>query len=449
MNIETRLRAELTAWADELGPDAGPDITAASLTDLHHRRLRHRAALLAAAVVLVLVAVTVPFVLGRLDDRSAPAAPVSLFDLATRGPLAGDEAFLADAVRLPWEQLDPPVATRHVVWAGDVPGGQRWVLVAGEDTANPALALFTGPAGAPADRLSLANAPHAQAADEPFAVQDAGTGTLLVVAAPGDRIEVSERAVFEADGTESRSWQDAAGADGVALMKVRPLLANGPTPVAYEVFRNRLGIDGERGPDVLGQPAAGQLALATLHGPLAAEDDAQQAAAQLVAQLGIDQGEPDAVIAWQGQVPGPDDGGAPATVTLATVTAPSGAVLADAWWSWTLDGDLVSGIYGGTCVVRAVLPAGWPAAERTYAFSCTVFDADTGTGATTFVIAAPPEAVRARLYGAGGDVVAEVDLTDGVAVLPADATVGQRPAVAVEAFTADGTTLLRTPVLGS
>jgi hypothetical protein len=444
MSIETRLRAELRAWADELGPDAGPDVTAASLTDLHHRRLRHRAALLAVAAVVVLVAVTVPFVLGRLDDRSAPAAP-ALFDLPTRGPLAGDEDFLAAAVRLPWEQTDPPVGTRHVVWAGDVPGGQRWALVAGEHTA---LALFTGPAGAPADRLTLANAPHEQASDEPFAVQDAATGTLLVVAAPGDTIEVSERPVFAADGTESRSWQDSAGRDGVALVGLRPLLANGPTPVGYEVFRDRLEVHAGRVPDVVGQAAARDLALATVHGPLLAPDDAQQAAGQLVAQLGVDRGDPDALIPWQGQVPGPGDGGAPATVTVAAVTTPSGAVLADASWARPLDDQLVSGVYGGTCVVRAVLPDGLPAAERTYAFSCTVFGSDEGQQPTTaFVIAAPPQAVHARLYGAGGDVVAEVDLGDGVAVLPADETIGQRPAVAVEAFTADGTTLLRTPVL--
>jgi hypothetical protein len=465
MSIETRLRAELRAWADELDPDAGPEVTAASLTDLHHRRLRHRAALLATAVVAVLVAVTVPFVLGHRDDRSAPSAP-SLYDLPTRGPLAHDEAFLGAAVQLPWEQIDPPVETRHVVWAGDVPGGERWVLVAGENTAVPAdtdpehqtdlgalsstaLALFTGPAGASADRLSPANVPHGQTADEPFAVQDAATGTLLVVAAPGDAIEVSDRPVFEADGTESRSWQDSAGRDGVALVELPPLLANGPTPVAYQVFRDRLEVGAGIGPEVFGAAQASDLVLATVHGPLLAADDAQQAAGQLVAQLGVDRGEPDALVPWQGHVPGPaGDGGAPATVTVAAVTAPSGAVLVDVWWSRALEDPLVNGAYGGVCVVRAVLPDGWPAAERTYAFSCDVFGSSDGVQtATSFVIAAPPEAVHARLYGAGGDVVAEVDLTDGVAVLPETETLGQRPAVAVEAFAADGTTLPRSPVL--
>jgi hypothetical protein len=464
MSIETRLRAELRAWADELDPDAGPDVTAASLTDLHHRRLRHRAALLAVAVAVVLVAVTVPFLLGRFDHRSAPAAP-NLFDLPTRGPLAGDEEFLAAAVQLSWEQIDPPVRTRHVVWAGDVPGGERWVLVAGENAVpadtNPdnqtdrgalsstALALFTGPAGSPADVLSLGNVPHGQAVDQPFAVQSAATGTLLVVAAPGDGIEVSERPVIEADGSESRSWQDSAGADGIALVELPPMLAAGPTPVAYEVFRDRLEIDGGHGPELFGWGEPAALSLATVHGPLASPDDAQQAAGQLVAQLGVDRGDPDALIAWQGQVPGPEgDGGAPATITVAAVSAPSGAVLVDAGWTRALQDPLADGAYGGSCVVRDVLPDGWPAAERTYAFSCDVFGSSDGVQtATSFVIAAPPQAVHARLYGAAGDVVAEVDLTDGVAVLPENETVGRRPAVAVEAFTADGTSLLRTPVL--
>ncbi|NYJ06732.1 hypothetical protein [Petropleomorpha daqingensis] len=453
MSIETRLRAELRSWADELDADAGPDVTAASLTDLHHRRLRHRAALLATAVVVVLVAVTVPSVLGRLDHRSAPAAP-SLYDLPTRGPLAHDGAFLAAAVHLPWEDVDPPVRTRHVVWAGDVPGGKRWVLVAGEDTeiGSVALALFSGLAGAPADRLSLASTPNGHPVDQPFAVQDAETGALLVVSAPGDTIEVSERPAYEADGTERRTWDEATGADGIALVQVDRLRVPGTTPVQYRVFRDRMEVPSTRGPDVVGGVEEADLALATVHGPLLDEGEAQRSAAWLLSPLGLDQGEPDATVVWQGHVPGPDDGGGPATATVVTATVPGGAVLVDAWWTRPRDGDLVNGSDGSTCGDWAgsavALPAGRPAAERTYAFSCTVVDSGSGAGATAFVIAAPPEAVHARLYGAGGDVVAEVDLTDGVAVLPGTETVGQRPAFAVEVFTADGTSLLRTPVLG-
>jgi hypothetical protein len=455
MSIEARLRAELVAWADELDPDAGPDVTAAALTDLHHRRLRHRAALLAAAVLVVVVAVSVPFVLGRLDDRSAPAAP-SLYDLPTRGSLAGDQAFLADAVGLSWKPgadwtgtggdlPDPPVDTRHVVFAHDVPGGKRWVLVAGKNTAIPAdddpghqtdlgaispvaLALFSGPAGAPADELTLAELPRGQTPDVPFAAQDPESGTLLVVAAPGDTIEVSPRPTFEADGTETRTWSDMAGRDGVAVVQVGPLRVAGPSPTEYRVFRDSLEVFGVRTPDVLGAggPAA-DLSLSTVHGPLLDEFDAQQAAAQLVAQLGLDLGEPDAVITWQGQVPGPGEGGPPATVTVATVTAPSGAVLVTAGWT---------------------RPTGDGGSYRTYAFDCTIADGQGRNPVSAFVIAAPPEAVHARLYGSGGEVVAEVDLVDGVAVLPADQTIGQRPADAVEAFTPDGMTQLRTPVLG-
>jgi hypothetical protein len=213
------------------------------------------------------------------------------------------------------------------------------------------------------------------------------------------------------------------------------------------VFRDRLEVGGVRGPDVVGPYPAADVALATVHGPLLAPDDARQAAAQLVAQLGVDQGEPDATIVWQGQVPGPEDGGAPATVTVAAVTVPSGAVLVDAEWSRPLDDQLASGIYGGTCVVRDVLPDGWPAAERTYAFTCTVFDSSSGSAVAPFVIAAPTEAVRARLYGAGGEVMGETDLVDGVAVLSAIVTDAPGPVASVEAFTADGTSLVRTPVL--
>jgi hypothetical protein len=476
MNIETRLRAELTAWADELGPDAGPDVTAASLTDLHHRRLRHRAALLAAAVAVVLVAVAVPYTLAHLD-RSSPAGPASLYDLPTRGSLAGDEAFLADAVRLSWKPgadwivstgdlPDPPVSTRHVVWAHDVPGGKRWVLVAGKNTAIPgdddaenqtdlgaispvALALFAGPAGAPADELTLAEIPRGQTPDVPFAAQDPESGTLLVVAAPGDAIEVSPRPTFQADGTATRAWDHSVGRDGVAVVQVGPLAVAGSSPAEYRVFRDSLEISGARGPDVLGAggPAV-DLSLAAVHGPLISESDAQWAAAQLVGQLGPDSGDPDAIIVWQGEVPGPDDGGGPATVTVATVTAPSGAVLVNALWSRPA-GD--GGSYSSTCGNwdQVVLPAHWPAEDRTYAFSCSVTVPGSASAVTSFVIAAPRTATSARLYWASDELVAEVSLVDGVAVLPADQTQGQRPAVSVEVINADPTKQLPpVPVLG-
>jgi hypothetical protein len=475
MSIETRLRAELRAWADELGPDAGPDVTAASLTDLHHRRLRHRAALLATAIVVVLVAVTVPFALGRFEHRSAPAAP-SLYDLPTRGSLAGDEEFLADAVRLSWDPgadwivtggdlPDPPVDTRHVVWAHDVPGGKRWVLVAGRNTAIPAdddpghqtdlgaispvaLALFSGPAGAPADELTLAEVPRRQTPDVPFAAQDPDSGTLFVVAAPGDDIEVSPRPTFAADGTETRTWGDAAGTDGVAVVQIGPLRVGGPDPTEYRVFRDSLEVLSVRSPDLLGGEApADELSLATVHGPLVSEDDAQQAAGQLVARLGLDQGDPDATIVWQGEIPGPDDGGGPATVTVATVTSPSGAVLVDALWTRPMpDGSA----YGGSCGdwLSVVLPAGWPAAERTYAFACTVNDSQGERTATSFVVAAPSRATFVHLLGPSGNRVAESDLAGGVLVVLPEWMESQLPVGSVEAFAADGTSLLRTPVLG-
>jgi hypothetical protein len=476
MSIEIRLRAELRAWADELDPDAGPEVTAASLTDLHHRRLRHRAALLAVAVVVVLVAVTVPFLLGRFDHRSAPAAP-NLYDLPTRGPLAHDEAFLAAAVRLPWiDESDPdlisrglpnpPVSTRHVVWAGDVPGGKRWVLVAGENTAVPAdtdpehqtdlgaisstaILLFSGPAGASADQLLPTVFPRGQSADVPYAVQDPDTGALLVVAAPGDTIEVSERPTFEADGTETRAWEDASGSDGVALVQGAPLRVAGPSPVRYRVFRDSLELFSLRSPDVLGANGpAPDLVLASVHGPLQSEQDAQQTAAELVGRLGLDQGDPDAIIVWQGQVPGPDDGDGPATVTVATVTAPSGAVLVNARWSRALESS--SGGYGGSCngLEQVVLPAHWPAEDRTYAFDCTVGDRQGQQAVTSFVIAAPPDSFHARLYDAAGNVMAQTDLVDGVAVLTGIVTDSPGPVAWVEAFTPDGNTQLRTPVLG-
>ena len=94
---------------------------------------------------------------------------LELSEIPTRGSLADDESWVEQARRLPWrspglaesledvELPDPPLDTRHVAFAGDVPGG-RVALVLGRDRTF-GHAWFVGPEGADPDELTLAALP--------------------------------------------------------------------------------------------------------------------------------------------------------------------------------------------------------------------------------------------------------------------------------------------------
>ena len=172
--------------------------------DLHRRLLW-----LGAAAATALVLVVAPF------DRSEPApeaeagtaAPTAAPVLDAghpRGSLADDAAFVEAVRRLPWtadEGAGPALGIRSVVFVGDVPGG-RWALVVGQVLGPPdapgspadgpagqsgLMAVWFGgrPGAAAADLLPL-TAPTRAPADIPLALLDQRTGTMVVVAAPGD-----------------------------------------------------------------------------------------------------------------------------------------------------------------------------------------------------------------------------------------------------------------------
>ena len=68
-------------------------------------------------------------------------------------------------------------------------------------------AWFGGPSRARPDQMSLQAPPAAMPADAPAALLDQRTGTLVVVAAPGDVVEVSERPGIAEDGSVYRGWR--------------------------------------------------------------------------------------------------------------------------------------------------------------------------------------------------------------------------------------------------
>jgi len=130
------------------------------------QRSRGPGGVLAAAVALVLV-----FVAVRLTSSSSPTPdhdradpspvqthPVEFFDMATRGTLAGDRAWVSGVASTAAVAGLP--ADRHVTLATDVPE-ERIAFVLGRDADQTVAAWLIGPSGAPPEQMTLATAPFA------------------------------------------------------------------------------------------------------------------------------------------------------------------------------------------------------------------------------------------------------------------------------------------------
>ena len=248
-HVQQDLRDRLTRLARHA---PRPADTAGRAVALSTRRSRRHAAgaAVAAAAVAGAVLVTVP---GRPPADPGPPAPSptvaqaagpSLYDLPTRGSLAGDAAFVAGVAAIEWASppnaalgvLSPPADTRRVLFAGDVPGGHRWALVMGRVGDRFRTAWFAGRAGAPPERLTLWLGTGDAAPDVPITLQDAGapTGPLVVVGLPGDRVEYSSGQDRDAAGRLVRSYAQLPVVDGVALGEVAtPLVDHAGVAIAY------------------------------------------------------------------------------------------------------------------------------------------------------------------------------------------------------------------------
>ncbi len=228
------VRDALRRLAARAGPPHGP-ATADAAVALARQQDRRRAGVAAGVLAAVVVGVAAP---GLVPDaapvpeptatgQAAPPA-VSPADLPTRGSLAGDEAFLAGVAALDWSPTPgrgsegPPRADRHVVFAGDLPGGRRWALVVASDGGQLLHTWFGGPAGAAPGELTLLTAPERTGRVTTFALLDT-TGApplLVVVTRPGDGARYSPGSVRLGDGTLGRAWTELSETDGVLVAEV-------------------------------------------------------------------------------------------------------------------------------------------------------------------------------------------------------------------------------------
>lgn len=423
IDVEEGLRRHLADRGDDLAP-APRDL--AERTRSRHRRYRRRQAGAAGAVLAAaLVFGGVPVLRGVLPetapsgDAAAPSssAPLpSLYDLPTRGSLAGDEEWLAAVAALPWTAVqladpdtDPPVDSHRVVYAADVVGA-RVALVMGEERAVLSAAWFTGPAGAEPAEMTQVLTSQRTFPDQPLTLLDAadptGPATLTVVSRPGDEAEYVQGLLVAADGEATEDVVDLALTEGTGTARVaRPGIYLGTSEVrierdgeqAYAVYpsaSDRLVGSASTTPVELADPRS-------LRSGLDA-DWLQSLAASAVSRYGSGTAGATPVLLAGGPVPGAGD----PHVAMVGLTFPSGAATA---WAVRYSGTGDAGT--GATTSAAPLPAGGPLLERVVGVR--VEDA--------LAVSAPVRAVTAEALAADGTVVATVAVVDGSAVagLPA------------------------------
>ncbi|MGY5883612.1 hypothetical protein [Modestobacter lacusdianchii] len=428
-----QLREELHRLAAATGRwrlDAGQ-----ATADVGHRRSRTRRRVLAAAAVAALgLAGTVATGVRDAPDTPAaapsagataspdvPPAPagartVPVLDGPTRGSLAGDAAFV-DAVRqVGWGALEAPAPDdRTVVLATDTPDG-RVALVVGTVEEDFRGVWLTGAPGAAADQLTP-RLPRQLGRTRPVTLLLGGPGpaSLVVVAAPGDRIEVSDRLLTGPRGTVGREWAEVPSADGVAVLPARTI-EDGP---ALSV---RVGRDGRlvhrSGVDWAGDRPGRTVPLPVLTplrpGSTPADPRVVDAAlVSLAVPLGTEPAALRPQLLWSGELP---LSRGPGTVAVVAVQSPGGARVVTTW---------AGGGGGALACGTATPPGSTPLETVTVARVCEVDLPGLGppSDSAWLVVSAPPTVATAELLDADGRVIGPLSLQAGSAVtqLPADA----------------------------
>ena len=420
-------------------PPTAEETIVGAITEARGLRRRRRVLAVAGAVVAGLLLALVPLL------PRGPAAAPTVYDRPTSGSLAQDDRFLRAVAEAPW-----PGATtddRRVVFAGDVPGG-RWALVAdgGTPTRPAAIAWFTGPPGAPADRMSLTSARTAPDPALPVALTDPATGALVVVGATGDRIGVSARPVVGADGSITRSFRDVPATGGAAVVGLAAVPGSEGTAVRLRVVRDDRRLDVLRPTAVRGRSAASADVPITSLRPGDSSSVGDPAAESrlhaVLDQLG--QAAAPVTALWSGDLPGPVD--RPTRLTVLAVEQPSGAVVVTAPYSYAPD---PSGRSRRSWCGTGVLPAGVPLEQRVVALQCDFRDLTArGEISRYLVVVGPRTATEVHLLDDAGAVLSEHPLDDGVAVLRSPGDVAEVSVTAGDGVTAGAVPFVHADLAG-
>jgi hypothetical protein len=357
------------------------------------RSRRRTRALLAVGAVAVLGAGVV-WLPGALPTAPAPGAASAA--AASAGPSAGpprgslvDDEDLVEALRA---RLDPGQDDGRLVYAGDAVG-QRWVLFVRLTDGVPSAFWFTGAEGADPADLTLSGATFVSGGGPvawSMAVGTPGATSLLVVADPGDDVEVSPGFDVPADGTAARSFAPLGTQDGVAAVQLTG--AVGPPALQYRVVRDGVVLTTTQPANFVsagGDPPPAPQPGAARSGPGPVDGTAFGAAVdQAVVPTGLDPADLPVTVLGAGTFPAP--GGLSATAVTVAVTLPSGAVVtATAWTAQETAGGRIA-----TCGVQTH-PAGTDLATLTVVTRCSGYATDSSTfGATVLVVAPAGAAVR-------------------------------------------------------
>ncbi len=290
---------------------------------------------------------------------------------------------------------------------------------------------FAGPAGAAPKQMRPVSAPNLVSRSEPAALLDPATGAVVVVAAPGDTVEVSARPEVTADGAVVRAWEPVTVTDGVAVADVGARSGWWDSSARLRVARGgpAVGVALQLLAGSGTEPAVQVASLRPSRIPAPEDPLVRDQAGEILAQAGLVLDQVAFTSVWAGDV---GAGGVGTTrVSLLGATMPSGGVYLHAATSLSFSGSVTTGSSAATTSCgSAALPAGPPLDERTVALLC----GQTDLAPPHLLVAGPPQATTARLLAGDGAVLDEHSLQDGAAAVPDPGAV-----VTVEVLDAAGT----------
>jgi hypothetical protein len=353
----------------------------------------------------------VPLLIGQRQADDGAAAAV--LEWPMRGSLADDPAAVEAARALPWS-IDELVERndRSVPFIGDVPGGRRALVVGpssdprGWDTVYGQ--WFTGPPGAdPADLVADSAVIGLGELESLSALSDDGSG-LVVLAAPGNTVEVSPRVVVGTDGSVRRDFTTAEIVDGVAMAEVDSTTGEGPAAI-YRVLRNGEIVDRGRPFLPLGlieEPDPPVLTALLPYSAPPVPDAVRLAIAQVAVQTGEDTEDLRSQLLWAGPLGGP----ARATdAAVLAVTLPNGAVVVRTAWARTGPNGVDD---AGLCGAQSH-PAGTPVDTLTVAVRCRIGEGGADVDEHFLLIVTPGTVTRALLLSADGATITANDVGAG------------------------------------
>jgi hypothetical protein len=413
------------------------------------QRSRGPGGVLAAAVALVLVFVAVrlssaPSAPARQHDRADPTPVVAdagpLFDVATRGTLAGDAGWVSGVAGIP--ALDGLPPERHVALATDAPE-ERIALVLGRDAGRTVAAWLIGASGAPPEQMAPATAPLAVSGSDPLALWDVPPaqwtgGLLVVVAHPDDAIAFLPGHSVAADGSVDRVANRLPTDDGITVAPVGPPPAASGGLVLVDTGRGGSGTTSPLLSDRARQVADAPVEPADPRRLRAAVDERrlQSLLHDMVGAYGIAPPQISPILLAAGPVGDLGD-----QAVLVGATLPSGATVAWLGVAGAGPGDpqirivpTVPAAAGTALLDRVVaVPAGWAVSR---------LPLPPGDGPPGWlVISGPRTGTTAQVLSPQGDPLATLPLVDGAGVGPVP-----QGTTTVRVLDADGAEVGRAPV---